>query len=46
MVCQIINEIFTERRNNSESSDTAMKVEGGLRILSTISYKLDSKFSP
>ncbi|EMG50881.1 SXM1 Importin beta SMX1 [Candida maltosa Xu316] len=46
LICQIINEIFTERLENRSSLETAMKTEGGLRILSTVSYKLDSKFSP
>ncbi|RCK66952.1 Importin beta SMX1 [Candida viswanathii] len=46
LLCQLVNEIFTDRINNRGSVESAMKAEGGLRILSTISYKLDSKFSP
>ncbi|KAK6894336.1 Importin beta SMX1 [Candida tropicalis] len=46
LICQFINEVFTDRINNRGNIESAMKAEGGLRILSTISYKLDSKFSP
>ncbi|KAI5953960.1 hypothetical protein CANMA_004799 [Candida margitis] len=42
----IINDIFTQRLGNRGNQDIAMKTEGALRILSTISYKLDSKSSP
>ncbi|KAG5417099.1 hypothetical protein I9W82_004732 [Candida metapsilosis] len=42
----IINDIFTQRIGNRESQEIAMQTEGALRVLSTVSYKLDTKSSP
>lgn len=46
VVFGIINDIFTQRTNDRGNQEVAMKTEGALRILSTISYKLDQKSSP
>ncbi|KAI3404382.2 hypothetical protein KGF56_002779 [Candida oxycetoniae] len=41
----IANDIFVERMNNRENIESAMKTEGALKILSTISYRLDDHSS-
>lgn len=42
----VINETFSERTQDRGNLETALKTEGALRILSTISYKLDDASSP
>lgn len=46
MILTIINEVFQKRASDRESLDIASETEGALRILATISYKLDKKNSP
>lgn len=46
VIFSIINDIFTQRISDRGNQEIAMKTEGALRILSTISYKLDTKSSP
>lgn len=45
-VLGIVNGIFSRRNENREDIATAMETEGALRVLSTLSYKLDKKSSP
>lgn len=42
----LLNDIFERRRNNRDDVSIAKEVEGALRVLATISYKLDKKNSP
>lgn len=45
-VLGIVNSIFSRRNENRQDIATAMETEGALRVLSTLSYKLDKKSSP
>lgn len=45
-ILNIINDVFSRRAGDPADIKTAMETEGALRILSTISYKLDKKSSP
>ncbi|KAI5957586.1 hypothetical protein KGF57_003280 [Candida theae] len=45
-IFSLVNEIFTQRIGNRESQEVAMRTEGALRVLSTISFKLDTQSSP
>ncbi|KAM9909770.1 hypothetical protein OXX69_005129 [Metschnikowia pulcherrima] len=42
----LINDVFQKRAADRDSLDIAMQTEGALRVLATISYKLDKKNSP
>ncbi|CAK9440313.1 uncharacterized protein LODBEIA_P44130 [Lodderomyces beijingensis] len=46
LLFSVINEVFTERTNNRSNLETALKTESALRVLSTISYRLDDAGSP
>lgn len=46
LLLSIINQIFQDRASNRDNLEYATKTEGALRILATISYKLDKKNSP
>lgn len=46
LVLSIINEVFQRRAANRSSLEIATETEGALRVLATISYKLDKKSSP
>lgn len=42
----ILNDVFSRRAANRQDLATALETEGALRVLSTISFKLDKKGSP
>ncbi|KAK6458650.1 importin-beta like protein [Scheffersomyces xylosifermentans] len=42
----VVNEVFNRRASDRTNIEVAKEIEGAFRILSTISYKLDSKNSP
>lgn len=46
LVLSIVNGIFQKRASDRNNQQFALQTEGALRILSTLSYKLDKKFSP
>ena len=46
LVLSIVNDIFQKRASDRNNLQYALKTEGALRILSTLSYKLDKKVSP
>lgn len=46
LLISIINEVFQRRAADRSNIEVAMQTEGALRVLATISYKLDKKNSP
>lgn len=46
LVLSIVNSIFQKRASDRDNLEYALQTEGALRILSTLSYKLDKKTSP
>jgi hypothetical protein len=46
LIINIINEIFNKRAADTSDIHAAMETEGALRVLSTISFKLNHKDSP
>lgn len=46
LLLTLINEVFQRRAADTNSLEVAMQTEGALRVLATISYKLDKKNSP
>lgn len=45
-IFSIVNQILIKRQEDKNDLDIAMKTEACLRIISTLSYKLDKKLSP
>ncbi|ODV95772.1 hypothetical protein PACTADRAFT_2083 [Pachysolen tannophilus NRRL Y-2460] len=45
-VLNLLNNVFTKRSASMDDVEIAKEVEGALRILSTISFKIDKKSSP
>ncbi|OBA23440.1 ARM repeat-containing protein [Metschnikowia bicuspidata var. bicuspidata NRRL YB-4993] len=46
LLLTLINNIFQKRASERENLEIAMQTEGALRVLATISYRLDKKSSP
>lgn len=46
LLLNILNDVFTRRASDRSNLEVAMETEGSLRILATVSYKLDKKSSP
>lgn len=46
LILSIINAVFQRRASDRSNMEYAIETEGALRVLATISYKLDKKSSP
>lgn len=46
LLLSVVNQVFQERGADRHNLDVALKTEGALRTLATVSWKLDKKSSP